>query len=163
MELTGAASGCSGTFLACQHIRLLGKKISSTCRPSSFCTNNKFSNPFSGSSWTFSLRKQAVWSPSVGRVPMWSSVELLECPECPEFLNVVKLFSVVVHDQVVEVQLKCKRNPAAWTAWELNSFCRKKKLASTADAFSRISFLTFFTLVCAADVYGKKNFKEPWP
>jgi hypothetical protein len=35
------------------------------------------------------------------------------------------------------------------------------KLASTADAFSRISFLTFFTLVCAADVYGKKNFKEP--
>jgi hypothetical protein len=28
-------------------------------------------------------------------------------------LKVVRLFSVVVHDQVVEVQLKCKRNPAA--------------------------------------------------
>jgi hypothetical protein len=88
---------------------------------------------------------------------------LWNCRRVRSVLNVVRLFSVVVRDQVVDVQLKCKRNPAAWTAWELNSFCRKKKLASTADAFSRISFLTFFTLVCAADVYGNINFKEPWP
>jgi len=38
---------------------------------------------------------------------------LWNCRSVRSVLNVVRLFSVVVHDQVVDVQLKCKRNPAA--------------------------------------------------
>jgi hypothetical protein len=44
----------------------------------------------------------------------WCPCEVLwDCRSVRSVLNVVRLFSVVVHDQVVEVQWKCKKNPAA--------------------------------------------------